>query len=290
MRAQYDPQLSILLAYLSEQAYVQYKNGPPPGNNGQIVVPVGYTQIASFTAPEISAASLRQFGTVAWEGIATSAEVRTLFPGIADVYFGFALTSSLQNIIVLRGTQSDFEWVVDATLPQVPLPLVWYHDGRFQLARAHVGFVVMIALLAEQILGAAKQFNASLPCLVTGHSLGGALAVLTSPLLNLMAAIPTVQMYNFAGPRVGNAAFVGAYDALVPASFRVVNLADMVPMLPPTKIFGWDYDHVGEEWSFLNQSGNVAGNHGLVSPFNYTAAVNALVPTNAARTYPVTGL
>jgi triacylglycerol lipase len=290
MTSQYDPQLSILLASLSELAYVQYANGPPPGNNGKITPPPGYTQIASFTAPEISTASLRQLGNVAWEDITSRAEVRLRFPGIADVYFGFALTSSSYNVIVLRGTQSDFEWVVDATLPQVPLPLVWYHDGRFQFARVHVGFVVLIAMLAEQILDAAKLFNAALPCLVTGHSLGGALAVLTSPLLTLVAGIPTVRMYNYAGPRVGNAAFAGVYDELVPESFRVVNLADMVPMLPPTKVFGWDYDHVGEEWSFLNQSGNVAGNHGLISPFNYTAAVNASVPTNAARIYPVTGL
>jgi hypothetical protein len=30
-------------------------------------------------------------------------------------------------------------------------------------------------------------------------------------------------MYSFAGPRVGDPAFSGAYNALLPASFRVVN-------------------------------------------------------------------
>jgi predicted lipase len=125
---------------------------------------------------------------------------------------------------------------------------------------------------------------------VTGHSLGAALAVLTSPTVDLLTANNDVRMYNFAGPRVGNPAFAGAYSEFVAQSYRVVNLTDVVPFLPPTQIFGWDYAHVGEEWSFLNQSGNVTYNHGLISPKNYTAAVNQQVPTNAPRTYPVTGL
>jgi hypothetical protein len=151
MTPQYDPQLSILLASLCEQTYVQYANGPPPGNNGKIDVPAGYTQIASFAAPEISFSSkLGQLSSVAWEDISSSAAIRAQFPGLADVYFGFALTSSTQNIIALRGTQSDFEWVLDATIPQVPVPLVWYHDGRFQLARVHLGFLAFLVLLASR--------------------------------------------------------------------------------------------------------------------------------------------
>lgn len=114
--------------------------------------------------------------------------------------------------------------------------------------------------------------------------------MLASPTLQLSYPSQTFQMYSFAGPRVGNPTFVDAYNFLVPASYRVVNLADMVPMLPPTSIFKWVYGDVGEEWSFLNQSGNVAGNHALIGPQNYTDAVNLGIPTNAPRTYPVTGL
>ncbi|MGA3294776.1 MAG: lipase family protein [Candidatus Acidiferrales bacterium] len=291
MSTQYDPQLSILLASLSEQTYVQYRNGPPPGNNGKIDVPTGYTQIASFVAPEVTPSSkLNQLSDIAWGDIRGSAELRARFAGIADVYFGFALTSPSQNIIALRGTQSDFEWALDSAIPQVPVPLVWYSHGKFQQARVHLGFLVFFILLAEQIFDAAKQFNTSSLCLVTGHSLGAALAVLASPVLKLVTGNQVIQMYNFAGPRVGNTAFADGYNELVPESFRVVNLADMIPMLPPTKIFGWEYAHVGEEWSFLNQSGNVAGNHALIGSNNYTDAVDRSVPTNAPRVYPVTGL
>lgn len=299
----YDTTLSQLLAQACELTYVQYQNGPPPGNNGKITPPSGYTQIASFTAPEIDLSKLKLLSLSAQAGplpplapqnIQSSAQVRqhvnALFPGIQDQYFGFALTSSSYNIIALRGTQSDFEWTLDATIPQVPVPLIWYNDGKFQLATVHLGFLIIFAMLADQILAAANQFNSALPCLVTGHSLGGALAVLASPALRLLSSSQTVQMYNYAGPRVGDPAFVDAYNFWVPQSYRVVNLADMIPMLPPSQIFQWTYGDVGEEWSFLNQSGNIAGNHALIGPDNYTVAVGKKIPTNAPRTYPVTGL
>jgi triacylglycerol lipase len=294
MISQYDPRLAILLAGLCEQTYVQYQNGPPPGNNGKITVPQGYTQIASFVAPEIDLSShpahLGPLSPIDWQRIRSSAELRARYGGLGDVYFGFALTSVKNNIIALRGTRTDFEWTVDASMPQVPLPFGWYEHHKFELARVHLGFLVLFALLADQVLAAANKFNASLPCFVTGHSLGAALAVLAAPAVDLMTSNKDVRMYNLAGPRVGNPAFADAYGEFVTQSYRVVNLTDVVPFLPPTRIFGWEYAHVGEEWSFLNQSGNVAYNHGLISPNNYAAAVGQQVPTNAPRTYPVTGL
>jgi hypothetical protein len=299
----YDTTLSKLLAGVCELTYQQYKNGPPPGNNGNITPPTGYTQIASFTAPEIDLTKLKllslsaqagPYGPLATQNIQSSAQVQAqvhaLFPGIQDVYFGFALTSSSYNVIALRGTQSDFEWALDATIPQVPVPLVWYNDEKFQLAQVHLGFLIVFAMLADQILAAAKQFNPALPCLITGHSLGGALAVLAAPTLQILNSSQVFQMYSYAGPRVGDPTFVSAYNFFVPQSYRVVNLADLIPMLPPSQIFQWQYGDVGEEWSFLNQSGNVAGNHALIGANNYTDAVNLGIPTNAPRVYPVTGL
>lgn len=299
----YDTTVSKLLVQTCELTYVQYKNGPPPANNGKIKPPNGYTQIASFTAPEIDLTQLRLLNQSTLAGplppvvskhTQSSAEVQnrvhTLFPQLQDVYFGFALTSSTYNIIALRGTQSNFEWALDATIPQVPVPIVWYNHGKFQAAQVHLGFLIFFAMLADQIIAAAKQFNLALPCLVTGHSLGGALAVLSAPSLKILLPAQTFEMYNFAGPRVGDGTFVDAYNFFVPQSYRVVNLSDVVPMLPPSQVFHWHYGDVGEEWSFLNQSGNIAGNHALIGPNNYTDAVNLAVPTNAKRVYPVTGL
>src|SRR5262245_24335264 len=120
MPSQYDPQLSILLAGLCEQTYIQYQNGPPPNNNGKIAVPQGYTQVASFTAPEIpdvelssQSSRLHPLSSIDWAQIRSSAELRGQFAGFRDVYFGFALTSAKNNVIALRGTRTQFEWAID---------------------------------------------------------------------------------------------------------------------------------------------------------------------------------
>src|SRR5579863_864821 len=87
-------------------------------------------------------------------------------------------------------------------------------------------------------------------------------------------------------PRVGNRGFADAYDQLVPESYRVVNLCDVVTEVPPSDIKGLKYKHVGKPWSFLNQSGDVLGNHGIDQPNNYIDAVNARIPTDKRRRFP----
>ena len=177
------------------------------------------------------------------------------------------------------------------------MPLVWFSCGRFQIAKASVGFLLVYAFLYEQVLAAAKAFNSSYPLYVTGHSLGHALAVFAALTADLQVyggggLLGQVQMYSFAGPRVGDPAFSGAYNFLLPASFRVVNLSDVVPVVPPSSIFGYQYSHVGQEWSYLFQTGDVGDNHGLVD--NYIPAVapstGSPVETNAPRSYPNSGI
>jgi hypothetical protein len=83
-------------------------------------------------------------------------------------------------------------------MPQVPVPLVWYHHHKLELARVHAGFLLLFGLLADQVLAAAKNFNPSLP-LRDGPQPGAALAVLASPTVNLLTSNKDVRMYNLAG-------------------------------------------------------------------------------------------
>lgn len=77
----------------------------------------------------------------------------------------------------------------------------------------------------------------------TGHSLGGALAILLAfELSQRINPDPKyhVSMYNFGGPRVGNIPFVDLYKVM--DSWRIHNEHDLVAQIPPAGLMG--YRHV----------------------------------------------
>lgn len=68
--------------------------------------------------------------------------------------------------------------------------------------------------------------------LVTGHSLGGAIAALASTILADENPSRIVSLYTFGEPRVGDYGYAQTHDRLVSDSWRVVHLVDIVPHLP----------------------------------------------------------
>ena len=66
------------------------------------------------------------------------------------------------------------------------------------------------------------------PLFLTGHSMGGALAVLTACRLAKMGR-PPVATYTFGSPRVGDRTFCAGYAL---PTYRVVNGLDLVPEMP----------------------------------------------------------
>lgn len=75
--------------------------------------------------------------------------------------------------------------------------------------------------------------------MVTGHSLGGSLAILAAA--DLAKSHKIDQVYTFGQPRVGNAAFATYYQNLVPNTFRLIDYADIVPHVPPSA-FGFQHN------------------------------------------------
>jgi hypothetical protein len=78
---------------------------------------------------------------------------------------------------------------------------------------------------------------------VTGHSLGGALAVLTA---DRIAGARVAGVYTFGMPRPGTAIFAERYmtTALGARTFRLVHADDLVPTVAPSD-FGSGFHHVG---------------------------------------------
>lgn len=317
--------------FLSSMVGLAYQQFDNPAWNGQLpatLVPPGFTQVAAFKVPELDLdAATRRFldihpelmplvaqdvtamadadavrlNRVLSDALQDGDTLAQLALGVQWQWFGFALAPTSDNpspvnVISLRGTRTAFEWAMDATAVQVPIPLGWFSDGKFKLARVHLGFLILFAFLAPQVTAATAQLDASAATQVAGHSLGSALATLSSIFVKLNHLFRPVQMYTLATPRVGNAIFASVYGFFVPDAFRIVNLSDLVPELPPTSatltIRGYtvtvQYSDVGQEWSYLWQTGNVGTNHAWQT--NYDPAVQASVPTSAARVYPNSGI
>jgi len=88
--------------------------------------------------------------------------------------------------------------------------------------------------LIDYLRAALAGANAGL--MVTGHSLGGALASLVAPWLydqlpktGTVTGVP-ITPYTFAAPTAGNLVFAQYYDGLFPGAYRCVNTQDIVPM------------------------------------------------------------
>ena len=97
------------------------------------------------------------------------------------------------------------------------------------------------------ILNISSQFP-NAPIIITGHSLGAAVAPLflvelarTHPDLYARVVFP---LYTFGQPRVGNRAFAQYANSHLPEWFRVVHHDDPVPHLPPHD-FG--FEHMARE-------------------------------------------
>ncbi|SHI44530.1 Lipase (class 3) [Malonomonas rubra DSM 5091] len=126
-------------------------------------------------------------------------------------------------VLAFRGTEKKInDWLTDADA--VPKQ----KDGY----RVHNGFYKAFDLIKDDIRSALKKkacLDADgnlLPLFITGHSLGGALALLATKYLarNIDGAC-----YTYGAPRVGDYEFF--FDIKTPV-YRVVNSSDIVPRVP----------------------------------------------------------
>ena len=181
------------------------------------------------------------------------------------VFVGFAIASAKGNIIAFRGTQTQLEWWrnLQATQRDYSDPLTGNYYGK-----VHRGyFKIVREQISSALIETVRQLDPTVPCYVTGHSLGGAVATLSAMeiALNVPEIREQIQLYTYAAPRIGDRDFAEAHSQLIPNSYRVVNLSDSVPLVPPIEIKNKfttaNYAHVGQKWSFTAQFGDVLLNH-----------------------------
>jgi len=155
-------------------------------------------------------------------------------------------------IVAFRGTACIRNWVTDARFERITL--VSGVDGS--RSKVHKGFNAAWNAILTQLfhtLGDTANAHACKPLFITGHSLGGALAVLAALALQ-RNGFPIAQVYTYGQPRVGNGDFKRRYEAAGPAgstlgdrTFRVVYEEDIIARVPHLPSLSDPYRHVGTE-------------------------------------------
>lgn len=169
--------------------------------------------------------------------------------------FGFIGYNAKDNEVVLsfRGTNgADFlNWMTN---------IVYY---RVQYAdvpntQVHSGFYTAYNAVSNVIINALRPLFTAHPdatFLLTGHSLGGALATFAALDIKRRINPPNkFNFYSFGSPRTGNQAFTDYVMSLFPSGGyqRVTHYTDVVVQIPPRQM---GFNHAGNEVWYYNSSG-----------------------------------
>jgi len=135
-------------------------------------------------------------------------------------------------VIAFRGTEAKVsDWLTDAFAVPTQVGTIKIHTGfnnAFSVNTNEKGRTVENILSdilnSNQALG---DNGTPLPLFLTGHSLGGALALLAT---RQLASNINGACYTFGGPRVANYEY---FENIKTPVYRVVNSSDIVPKIPP---------------------------------------------------------
>ncbi|MGB3137620.1 MAG: lipase family protein [Nodosilinea sp.] len=139
------------------------------------------------------------------------------------------LTSN-RLFIVFRGSDKSVDWINNFQFRQQIYP---YGDGNEEV-KFHQGFMMAYFAVRQALLDAMESFEGQ-HVVVTGHSLGGALATIAA--LDIQYNLGekrdlSFEVYTFGAPRVGNQAMVESYNDRIPNSYRVIYGWDIVTRIP----------------------------------------------------------
>lgn len=155
-------------------------------------------------------------------------------------------------IVSIKGTASLKDAAIDADIEM--------HE--FHSVRVHRGFYNTYKGILEDVMSFVRQHKR---VLITGHSLGAAIASLLAVTITLETDVD-LSIATFGSPLVGDNAFVELFNSLIKDSVRVVHEFDIVTRVPKVSFDMTEYKHV-DTMLHLNDKGQVMGRLRLVCNF-----------------------
>ncbi|KAF8308333.1 alpha/beta-hydrolase [Clavulina sp. PMI_390] len=140
-------------------------------------------------------------------------------------------------VVAHEGTNAEdpFSVAIDAQFIRTDINTTLFPSAPSGV-EVHDGFAKTFALTADQILSTVQKGlsdNNANTVLVSGHSLGAALATMTAVFLKENLANTNISTVVFGLPRVGNQAWADFVDATLPDLRHMHNKNDPVPTVPP---------------------------------------------------------
>jgi hypothetical protein len=171
---------------------------------------------------------------------------------------GYVLSDDGNIVVAMRGSERPTsidglkDWLLTNANNFLVLP-----EGRIGTdfaaagvgARFHRGFMNALADIWDPLCAGveAELKKKERPLWVTGHSLGGALALLAAWRFE-QKFLSVHRVFTYGAPMVGNETAVAAIDkAFEGRIFRFVDMPDVVPHLPTVSLVANDYKHCQRE-------------------------------------------
>lgn len=169
--------------------------------------------------------------------------IKELYNDNTNPIFGAVFTDNFNRIwVAFRGTLEPQEWAQDLEYTQVPISnlntktqnrLAFLRTDLNITPKVHEGFLNAYQNMRNTMLTAIDSIPNSQNkiIIVTGHSLGAAIATLAALDLK-QSSYNNVVIYSFASPRIGDGAFISLVNTTLPL-YRFVNICDIIPNMPP---------------------------------------------------------
>mmetsp|Transcript_14451 Transcript_14451/g.22935 ORF Transcript_14451/g.22935 Transcript_14451/m.22935 type:complete len:338 (-) Transcript_14451:334-1347(-) len=163
------------------------------------------------------------------------------------------------TLLAFRGTSNIEDWVINLdmglTAPYNDTPDIMIHDGFYN---AYTCFKPQILDYLD------KQDLYDAPMVITGHSLGGALAAIAAFDLVRTMRMEVRAVYTYGEPRDGNQAFSVEYGKAIPVHWRHTHHRDIVPHIPlqfqgfyhlATEVWYYEEDYEPGKYTICDGSG-----------------------------------